>query len=60
MLQESMDEIKMENYLEIVTDEYSVPVETDEEDIQPNFSGQRSQSEVNLFMVEVVVVCALV
>jgi hypothetical protein len=54
-----MDEIKVGNYLEIVTDEYSVPVVTDEEDMQPKVSWQKSQSEVNLFMDDVKV-CASV
>jgi hypothetical protein len=60
MLQESMDEIKEENYMDIVTDEYSILVKTDEEDVQPTVSGQKSQSEVNLFVDEVVGVCASV
>jgi hypothetical protein len=55
-----MDEIKGENYMEIVTDGCSVLVETDKEDMQPTFSEQKSQSEVNLFMDEVVGVCASV
>jgi hypothetical protein len=60
MLQESMNEIKVENDLEIVCEGYFIPMKTDQEDMPPTFSGQKSESEVNLFMDEVVGGCASV
>ena len=55
-----MDEIKEENNMNIVPDGYPILVETDEEDMQPTVSGQKSHSEVNLFMDEFMCVCASV
>jgi hypothetical protein len=60
MLQESMNEIKVENDTEIVSERYFFLMKTDQEDTRPTFSGQKFQSEVNLFMDEVVGVCASV
>ena len=55
-----MNEIKVENDTEIVREGYFFLMKTDQEDMQPTFSGQKSQSQVNLFMDEVVGVCASV
>lgn len=55
-----MNEIKVENDTEIVSEGYFFLMKTDQEDMRPTFSGQKSQSEVNLFMDEVVGVCACV
>jgi hypothetical protein len=60
MLQESMNEVKVENDMEIVSEGYFFRMKTDQEDITPTFSGQKSQSEVNLFIDEVAGVCASV
>ena len=55
-----MNEIKVENDMEIVSEGYFVLMKTDQEDMAPTFSGRKSQSEVNLFMDEVVGGCASV
>jgi hypothetical protein len=60
MLQESMNEIKVENDVEAVSEGYFMLMKSDQEDLPPKFSVQRSQSEVNLFMDEIVVGCASV
>jgi hypothetical protein len=60
MLQESMNEIKVENDMEVVSEGYFMLTKTGQEDVPPTFSVQRSQSEVKLFMHEIVVGCASV
>jgi hypothetical protein len=60
MLQESMNEIKLENDMEIVSEGYFILMKTDQEDMPPTSAAQKSQSEVNLFMDEVVGGCASV
>ena len=60
MLQESMNEIKVENDTEIVSEGYFILMKNDQEDMPPTFSVQKSQSEVNLFMDEVMGGCASV
>jgi hypothetical protein len=50
MLQERMNEIKVENDTEIVREGYFFLTKTEQEDMPPTFSGQKSRSEVNLFM----------
>jgi hypothetical protein len=54
MLQESMNEIKVENDTEFVSERYFFLMKTEQEDMPPTFSGQTAQFEVNLFMDEVV------
>ena len=55
-----MKEIKVENDIEIVSERHFILMKSDQEDIPPTFSVQKSQSEVNLFMDEVVGGCASV
>jgi hypothetical protein len=60
MLQESMNETKVENDMEFVRERYFILMKTKQEDMPPTFSGQTSHYQVNLFMDEVVGGCASV
>jgi hypothetical protein len=55
-----MNEIKVENDREFVSERYFILMKNKQEDMTPTFSGQTSQFEVNLFMDEVVGGCARV
>jgi hypothetical protein len=46
--------------MEIVSEGYFILMKTDQEDMPQTFSVQKSQSEVNLFMDEVMGGCASV
>jgi len=60
MLQENMNEIKVENDVDFVSERYFLLMKTEQEDMPPTFSGQTAQFEVNLFMDEIVRGCACV